>query len=99
MIVGLSSEKLSLIEMSVLARWTIGPRLMSVPGVANVLSWFQQIAILVPFLLVLSGGLEIWRRRRQRESISSDAGRLVLAGGFLAVIDAARGVVEKRWPA
>ena len=38
-IIGLSSKKLSLIEMSVLARWTIGPRLMGVPGVANVAVW------------------------------------------------------------
>src|SRR3990172_2904564 len=37
--VGLSSQKLSLIEMSVLARWTIKPRLMGVPGVANVSIW------------------------------------------------------------
>ncbi len=39
MIVGLSSEKLSLIEMSVLTRWTIAPRLMGVPGVAHVAIW------------------------------------------------------------
>jgi Cu/Ag efflux pump CusA len=32
MVVGLSSEELSLIEMSVLARWTIAPQLMGVPG-------------------------------------------------------------------
>ena len=42
MIVGLSSEKLSLIEMSVLARWTISPRLVGVPGVANVAIWGQR---------------------------------------------------------
>ena len=50
MIVGLSSEKLSLIEMSVLARWTIGPRLMGVPGVANVAIWGnrdRQLQVLV----------------------------------------------------
>ena len=39
MIVGLSSEELSLIQMSVLARWTIAPRLMGVPGVAHVSVW------------------------------------------------------------
>ena len=38
-IVGLSSKTLSLIQMGVLARWTIGPRLMAVPGVANVAIW------------------------------------------------------------
>src|SRR4026209_2377853 len=39
MIVGLSSKDLSLIDMSVLARWTIAPRLMGVPGVAHVAIW------------------------------------------------------------
>ncbi len=50
MIVGLSSEKLSLMEMSVLARWTIGPRLMGVPGVAHVAIWGnrdRQLQVLV----------------------------------------------------
>jgi CzcA family heavy metal efflux pump len=36
---GLSSSELSLIEMSVLARWLIKPRLLAVPGVANVAVW------------------------------------------------------------
>jgi Cu/Ag efflux pump CusA len=40
--VGLTSESLSLIEMSVLARWTIVPRLMGLPGVANVSIWGQR---------------------------------------------------------
>ena len=39
MIVGLSSKTLSPIQTSVLARWTIGPRLMGVPGVSNVAIW------------------------------------------------------------
>jgi CzcA family heavy metal efflux pump len=39
MIVGLSSKTMPLIQMSVLARWTIAPRLMGVPGVANVAIW------------------------------------------------------------
>ena len=50
MIVGLSSNELTPIEMSVLARWTIRPRLMGVPGVANVSIWGQrerQLQILV----------------------------------------------------
>src|SRR6476659_4453071 len=40
--VGLSSKDVSLIEMGVLARWTIVPRLMGVPGVANVSIWGQR---------------------------------------------------------
>jgi Cu/Ag efflux pump CusA len=50
MMVGLSSKDVSLIEMSVLAHWTIRPRLLSVPGVANVAIWGQrerQLQILV----------------------------------------------------
>jgi CzcA family heavy metal efflux pump len=50
MIVGLSSEELSLIEMSVLARWTITPQLMGVPGVAHVAIWGnrdRQLQVLV----------------------------------------------------
>ena len=42
MMVGLSSNDVSLIDMSVLARWKIRPRLMGVPGVANVAIWGQR---------------------------------------------------------
>ena len=50
MMIGLSSKSLSLIQTSVLARWTIAPRLLSVPGVANVAIWGQrerQLQVLV----------------------------------------------------
>src|SRR5688500_2107848 len=50
MVIGLSSEELSLVEMSVLARWTIAPRLLGVPGVANVAIWGnrdRQLQVLV----------------------------------------------------
>ncbi|MGH7253187.1 MAG: efflux RND transporter permease subunit, partial [Nitrospiraceae bacterium] len=42
MAIGLTSDKLSLIEMSVLSRWTIQPRLLGVPGVANVSIWGRR---------------------------------------------------------
>ncbi len=48
--VGLTSDKLSPVEISVLARWTIKPRLMGIPGVANVSIWGQrerQLQVLV----------------------------------------------------
>src|SRR3954454_4451056 len=48
--VGLSSKDVSLIDMSVLARWRIKPRLMGVPGVANVSIFGQrerQLQVLV----------------------------------------------------
>ncbi|MGH6825764.1 efflux RND transporter permease subunit [Methyloceanibacter sp.] len=39
MAIGLMSDKLSTVQLSILARWTISPRLMGVPGVANVSIW------------------------------------------------------------
>ena len=42
MIIGLSSKQLSLVDLSVLARWKIKPRLIGVPGVANVTIWGQR---------------------------------------------------------
>jgi CzcA family heavy metal efflux pump len=42
MMIGVSSKDLSLIDLSVLARWTIRPRLMGIPGVANVAIWGQR---------------------------------------------------------
>ncbi len=42
MMVRLTSEEVSPIEMSVLARWTIRPQLMGIPGVANVALWGQR---------------------------------------------------------
>ena len=37
--IGLSSETVSQMEMTVLCKWTIRPRLMAIPGVANVAIW------------------------------------------------------------
>ena len=41
--IGMSSDEMSLIDMSVLARWTIMPRLMGLPGVANVAIWGERM--------------------------------------------------------
>lgn len=48
--IGLTSKDLSLIELSVLTRWVISPRLLGVPGVANVAIWGlrdRQLQVLV----------------------------------------------------
>ncbi|MEK7729044.1 MAG: efflux RND transporter permease subunit, partial [candidate division KSB1 bacterium] len=48
--IGVSSKKLSQMEMTTIAKWTIRPRLMAIPGVANVAIWGQrdrQIQVLV----------------------------------------------------
>jgi Cu/Ag efflux pump CusA len=39
LMIGMTSTKLSAIEQSVIARWTVRPQLMGVPGVANVSVW------------------------------------------------------------
>ena len=48
--VKVTAEELTPIQMSVLARWVIGPRLLGVPGVANVAIWGnreRQLQVLV----------------------------------------------------
>jgi CzcA family heavy metal efflux pump len=48
--IGVTSQTLSQVELSTLARWTVRPRLMAVPGVANVAIWGQrdrQLQVLV----------------------------------------------------
>jgi CzcA family heavy metal efflux pump len=50
LIFGLSSDQVSPIDKSVIARWTIQPRLLGVPGVANVSIWGfrdRQLQVLV----------------------------------------------------
>ena len=42
MMVGLSSDTLTPIEIGVLSKWNIKPRLMGVPGVANVAIWGER---------------------------------------------------------
>jgi Cu/Ag efflux pump CusA len=42
MMIGLGAKDLSLIDLSVLARWKVKPRLLGVPGVANVAIWGQR---------------------------------------------------------
>ncbi len=48
--IGISSKTLDQVGMTTLARWTIRPRLMAIPGVANVAIWGQrdrQVQVLV----------------------------------------------------
>ncbi|MGO4584429.1 efflux RND transporter permease subunit [Arthrobacter sp. 2RAF6] len=50
MMIRLTSKEMSAIDMSVLARWTLKPGLLAVPGVANVAIWGlrdQQLQVLV----------------------------------------------------
>ncbi|WP_239491293.1 efflux RND transporter permease subunit [Luteitalea sp. TBR-22] len=79
--IGVSSKTLSQVELTTLARWTIRPRLMAIPGVANVAIWGQrdrQLQVLVdPDRLRASGTSlqEVMTATRDAMSVS--------AGGFL----------------
>jgi Cu/Ag efflux pump CusA len=42
MMIGLTAKDLSPVDLSILARWKIKPRLMGLPGVANVAIWGQR---------------------------------------------------------
>jgi CzcA family heavy metal efflux pump len=42
LMIGVSSHKLSQMDLTELARWTIRPKLMDIPGVANVAIWGQR---------------------------------------------------------
>ncbi len=42
LMISLESQQLTPVERSVLARWTVRPRLMGIPGVANVAVWGQR---------------------------------------------------------
>jgi Cu/Ag efflux pump CusA len=62
MMIGLSSQERSLIDMSVLAQWTIRPALMGIPGVSNVSIWGmreQQLQVLVDPARLQSQGVTL----------------------------------------
>ena len=60
--IGMTSATLSQVEMSTLARWTVRPRLMAIPGVANVAIWGQrdrQLQVLVDPSRLQSHGVTV----------------------------------------
>jgi hypothetical protein len=58
------------------------------PRQEHVLQWLQQMTLLIPLLLLLTGGVTLYRRHRFNGD-APDARRMVLAGLFLAVVDSA----------
>jgi Cu/Ag efflux pump CusA len=79
--IGMSSSSLSQVDLTTLARWTVRPRLMAVPGVANVAIWGQrdrQLQVLVdPDRLRANGVTSQDVVASTRDAMS------VTAGGFL----------------
>ena len=57
--IGISSEKYSVIDLSMITYWTIRQRLMRVPGVANIAIWGERLEMLqvqvIPEMLVKHG--------------------------------------------
>ncbi|MBD8620784.1 efflux RND transporter permease subunit [Sphingomonas sp. CFBP 13728] len=75
--VGLSSGRLDQMQLSELVRWTIRPRLMAVPGVANVAVWGQrdrQLQVLVDPERLRAAGVTL-------AEVRAAAGDAVLVGG------------------
>ncbi len=62
MMIGLSSTELSLIDISVLARWKIRQRLLAVPGVSNVAIWGfrdRQLQVLIDPARLRQNGVNV----------------------------------------
>ena len=60
--IGLTSDELSLIQMSVLARWNITPKLLGVEGVANIAVWGnreRQLQVQVDPELLRANGVSL----------------------------------------
>jgi len=79
--IGVSSKTLSQMDLSELASWTIRPRLMAVPGVANVAIWGQrdrQLQVLVDPERLAAAGVSL-------DAVVSAAGDAVVvsSGGFV----------------
>ncbi|TCM15780.1 CzcA family heavy metal efflux pump [Novosphingobium sp. PhB165] len=75
--IGLTSDKLDQMKLSELVRWTIRPRLMAVPGVANVAVWGQrdrQLQVLVDPDRLQAAGVTL-------AEVRAAAGDAVLVGG------------------
>src|SRR5688572_15570877 len=79
--IGMTSETLNQVELSTLAKWTVRPRLMAIPGVANVAIWGQrdrQLQVLVDPDRLRAHGITV-------DQVVQAAGEGVSlqAGGFL----------------
>ena len=83
--IGLASQQLSPMELSTLARWTVRPRLLAVPGVANVAIWGQrdrQLQVLVHPDRLLANGVTLEQVVRAAQS-AVDVG----SGGFIDTVN------------
>ncbi len=79
--VGMSSEVLSQMELSDLARWTVRPALMAIPGVANVAIWGERdrrLEVRVDPDRLAANGIDLGRlTAATRDAVSPRAGGFV----------------------
>jgi 4-amino-4-deoxy-L-arabinose transferase-like glycosyltransferase len=78
---------LQLDPVAAIRTWLQAPG--SPAAAASAISWLQQIVLLVPILLLAAGGIGLWRVRARPDAPREGACRLLLAGAFLVVVDAA----------
>lgn len=79
--IGISSKTLDQMGMSEIIRWTVRPRLMAVPGVANVAVWGQrdrQLQVLVDPARLAAAGVTLAEVQRAAGDASVSTG-----GGFV----------------
>ena len=79
--IGLSSKRLSQVELTTIARWTIRPRLLAIPGVANVAIWGERDRQ----LQVLVDPSRLWAHRVTLDEVVRATADAVMpgAGGFV----------------
>jgi len=75
--IGIGSKSMSQMDMSEAARWTIRPRLMAIPGVANVAIWGQRDRQ----LQVVVGPRQLASRGVSLEEVIVGVGNAVSVGG------------------
>ena len=90
--IGLRSDKISVVDQSMIAYWTIRPRLLSVPGVANVAIWGERIDMpqvqLMPEKLEEMGitvqeVMDVTSDALEAGLMSHSDGALIGTGGFI----------------
>ena len=90
--IGLRSDKISVVDQSMIAYWTIRPRLLSVPGVANVAIWGERIDMpqvqLMPEKLEEKGitvqeVMDVTSDALEAGLMSHSDGALIGTGGFI----------------
>jgi CzcA family heavy metal efflux pump len=90
--IGLSSQEVSLIEMSMISYWKIRPRLLRVPGVANVAIWGERLQMLQVQMqpdwmrshgVTLNQVMETTADALDAGLLQFSDGHLIVTGGFI----------------